>query len=73
MTQTSRTPAAGNAADHDWTVMAGGRLVTWEDVSYRLNAALEWHQDGADEDAWDVINDLREELDRDLRDEPRAA
>ena len=50
-----------------------GRRVTLRDVSYRLNLALEWHQDGADEDAWDVVNALREEIDRDLRDEQRAA
>jgi hypothetical protein len=50
-----------------------GRRVTYQDVSYRLNVAQEWHHDGADEDAWAVINSLREEVDRDLRDEARAA
>jgi len=53
--------------------MTGGRIVTWKDVSCRLNVAQEWHNDGADEDAWAVIDSLREEIDRDLRDERRAA
>jgi hypothetical protein len=53
--------------------MAGGQLVTWKDVSARLNVALEWRQDGAEDDAWDVVNSLREEVDRVLRDEARAA
>ena len=47
--------------------------VTPQDVSYRLNVALEWHRDGADDVAWDVVNALREEVDCDLRDEATAA
>ena len=50
-----------------------GRLVSWlVNASYRLNVALEWHQDGADEDAWLVIVGLLDEVDRDLRDERRS-
>jgi hypothetical protein len=49
-----------------------GRLVSWCDARYRLNVAFEWHQDGADEDAWGVILGLLDEIDRDLRDERRA-
>ena len=48
------------------------RRVSWWDVSTRLNVALEWHQDGADEDAWAVILGLLDEIDRDLRDERRS-
>jgi hypothetical protein len=44
------------------------RSITLADASYRLNLALEWHQDGADEDAWDVVNALREEIDQGIRD-----
>ena len=54
-------------------VAGSGRRVTYRDVTYRLNVAQEWHAYGADDDAWDVINSLREEIDRDLRDEARAA
>jgi hypothetical protein len=51
----------------------GGRRITLQDITQRLNVALEWHDDGADDDAWEVVNDLREEIDGDLRDERRAA
>jgi hypothetical protein len=54
-------------------VADSGHRLTLRDVSYRLNVAQVWHNDGADEDAWAVINSLREEVDRDLRDERRAA
>jgi hypothetical protein len=50
-----------------------GRRFTLQDVTYRLNVALEWHQDGADEDAWAVVDALREEVDRDLREERSVA
>jgi hypothetical protein len=42
-------------------------------LRYRLNLILEWIGDGAAEDATSVLVDLLDEVDRDLRDERRAA
>jgi hypothetical protein len=50
-----------------------GQRVTYQDVSYRLNVALEWHQDDDGEGAWAVVNELRESVDHHLCDEARAA